>query len=93
MAVSPRLHPARGSRPPRLARRELVGTEIISDIEQTGPENWSAQVFVPDENVHSTGQISLEGKDEISVSGCMLGGLVCKQQVWRRVPAPGRRHR
>ena len=71
----------------------LVGTELISDIEQTGPDSWSAEIFVPDRNVHSNGEISLEGRNYMSVRGCMIGGLVCKEQRWTRVAGPARRRR
>jgi uncharacterized protein (DUF2147 family) len=73
--------------------RRLVGTEIISDIEQTGPDSWRANIFVPDQNVHSSGDISLEGRNQMVVRGCVVGGLICKEQRWTQVVAPVRRRR
>ena len=71
----------------------LVGTELISDIQQTGRDGWRAQIFVPDRNVRSSGEISLEGPNHMSVRGCVIGGLVCKAQRWTRVPGSARRRR
>jgi uncharacterized protein (DUF2147 family) len=71
----------------------LVGTELISDIQQTGPDGWRAQIFVPDRNVRSSGEISLEGRNHMSVRGCVIGGLICKDQRWTRVTGPARRKR
>ena len=73
--------------------QSLVGTEVISNIEQTGPDSWRADIFVPDQNVHSSGDISLLRRDEMSVRGCMVGGLICKEQNWTRVAAPAQRPR
>ncbi len=69
----------------------LVGVELISAIEPTGPGRWRADIFVPDQDVHSTGDIALAGPNLMSVRGCVIGGLICKEQSWTRVAAPKRR--
>ena len=73
---------------------QLVGTRLMSDIAQTGPASWTADIFVPDRNVRAAGEIQLVGPREMSVSGCALGGLVCKSQAWTASPrqrvSPGR---
>jgi uncharacterized protein (DUF2147 family) len=71
----------------------LVGVELISAIEPTSPGRWRADIFVPDQNIHSTGDITLAGPNLMSVRGCVIGGLICKEQSWARVPTPKRRKR
>jgi uncharacterized protein (DUF2147 family) len=71
--------------------KRLVGTKLITDIRQTGPNGWRAQIFVPDQNIHSSGEISLEGRNHMLVRGCVVGGLICKNQRWTRVAGPVRR--
>ncbi|GAC1571727.1 MAG: hypothetical protein NVS3B5_00080 [Sphingomicrobium sp.] len=66
----------------------LVGTELMSDIEQTGSNRWRASVFVPDENIHAGGEIRLNGPREMWVRGCAFGRFICKSQIWARVSAP-----
>ncbi len=68
---------------------KLVGAELMSDIERTGPESWRAEIFVPDHGVHSRGQIFLDGPQDMSVRGCALGVFICKSQTWTRVDALG----
>ena len=63
----------------------------MRDIEQVGPQSWQAEIFVPDHNVHASGEIRLEGIGDMLVRGCALHGLVCKTQSWTRVAPPLRR--
>ena len=70
---------------------KLIGTRLMSDIEQVGPGNWRADVFVPDRNLHAVGELTLVGPRILAVSGCALGGLLCKTQNWTRVKAPARK--
>ena len=70
---------------------QLIGTELMNDIEQVGPHRWQAEIFVPDHNVRASGEIRLEGQSEMLVRGCALHGLVCKTQSWNRVASSPRR--
>lgn len=65
----------------------LVGIELISGIERAGPGRWRADIFVPDQNIHSSGELALTGPNRMAVRGCVIGGLICKDQVWTRVAA------
>jgi uncharacterized protein (DUF2147 family) len=67
--------------------QRLVGIELISGIEPAGPGRWRADIFVPDQNIHSSGDIALTGPNRMLVRGCFIGGLICREQVWTRVAA------
>lgn len=71
----------------------LIGVELISGIEPVGPGHWRADIFVPDQDVHSSADISLAGPNLMSVRGCVWGGLICKEQTWTRIAPAKRRKR
>ena len=62
----------------------LVGAELLSDIVPRGESRWSARLFVPDLNKTSKVELRLLGLDQLKVTGCVVGRVVCKSQVWTR---------
>lgn len=71
----------------------LIGSELMSGLEQIAPDAWRADVFVPDRNVRAEGELTLLGPRALAVRGCALGGLLCRSQTWTRVATPARRRR
>ena len=61
----------------------LVGTELFSNFRRTGA-GWSGTLFVPDRNARVSSQIVQQGPDRLSISGCLIGRILCKTQVWTR---------
>ncbi len=68
---------------------DLVGTEIMRDMVAGQPGEWHGRIFVPDLNQTARAKLRLMGPNEIRVTGCRMGGLVCKTQIWRRLEDPG----
>lgn len=64
---------------------DLVGTNLLSGFKADGKGGWTGRVFLPKRNMHATGTIRSLGANQISVKGCAIAGLVCKEQRWRRV--------
>ena len=62
----------------------LIGAELLSDIVPIGEGRWKARLFVPDLNKTSKVQLHLLGLDQLKVTGCALGRVVCKSQIWTR---------
>jgi len=64
---------------------QLVGTSLLRNYRETKPGHWRGNVFVPDlgETYYST--IKQLDAQRIKISGCILGGLLCKSQIWRRM--------
>lgn len=62
----------------------LIGTELLSDYRRTGSGRWTGQVYVPDQGRRFYSTIEQKGPDAIRISGCILGGLLCKRQDWTR---------
>ena len=65
----------------------LVGAELLRDIVPRGEGRWRARLFVPDLNKTSKVELRLLGLDQLTVTGCFVGRVVCKSQVWRRAEA------
>ena len=62
----------------------LVGTELLSGYHPSGTNRWTGQVYVPDQGRRFYSTIQLENSDSLRISGCILGGLICKHQEWTR---------
>lgn len=62
----------------------LVGTELLSDYRASGAGRWTGRVYVPDQGRHFYSTIELRTPDSLRISGCILGGLICKRQEWTR---------
>lgn len=62
----------------------LVGTELLSDYHRSGTGRWTGQVYVPDQGRRFYSTIEQKGPNDLRISGCILGGLLCKRQDWVR---------
>ncbi len=63
----------------------LIGTELLNDYRHTGNGRWTGQVYVPDEGRRFYSTIEVMNPNRLRISGCILGGLICKHQEWTRV--------
>lgn len=62
-----------------------VGKPIIWDMAPDGPAAWSGgRIWAPDRDKTYRSKMSVSG-DQLSVSGCIAGGLICRSQTWVRV--------
>ncbi len=60
-----------------------VGDQVLYGMKQTGPLKWSGSAIDPEDGAHFTGEMTLSG-DQLVISGCVLGGLICKRIIWSR---------
>ena len=56
----------------------------IGRLKATGGGNYSGTVVDPNENKKYSGKAKVSGNSLI-LSGCVLGGLICKNQTWSRM--------
>ena len=63
----------------------LIGMALLRDYRRTGPNSWQGRVFVPDWKREFFSRIVATRPGEMRVSGCVLGGWLCKSQVWTRL--------
>lgn len=64
--------------------QKLVGTELLQDYRQTASNRWQGRVFVPDMGRTFYSTITQIDPDALKISGCIMGGLLCKSQVWHK---------
>jgi uncharacterized protein (DUF2147 family) len=69
----------------------LVGTRIMSDFRPAGRGTWQGQAFIPDVGITVPATMTQIGRDRLQISGCAMGGYMCKEQVWTRVAARPKR--
>lgn len=70
---------ARGGNP------NFIGVNLLRDFNRTGPASWAGQVFVPDINRTVSGTLTMGSPKAITVRGCALGRVGCRDQVWTKV--------
>lgn len=64
---------------------DLIGTELLEDYVANGADRWSGSVYVPDMGHHFSSTITRVAADRLRVRGCLIGGFLCKSQVWQRI--------
>lgn len=69
---------------PALRGRNLVGVRMISDIRPSG-EGFTGQLYNYKDGKTYTGKMSFAGGNAMKLSGCVLGGLICRSQTWTKV--------
>jgi uncharacterized protein (DUF2147 family) len=62
----------------------LIGTELLQDYRPKGNGLWAGSVYVPDMG-HSFSSTIIEMGKAMKVKGCLIGGFICKSQVWQRI--------
>lgn len=65
----------------------LVGTQILTGLKPLGDGRFRGRAFVPKRNAHATATVRQLGDDSMQVQGCILGGLLCDNERWTRVPS------
>ncbi len=68
---------------------ELIGAELLSRVKKRPDGRWQGRLFVPDVNKRVHAKIELLDDQRLKVSGCALGRILCKSQVWTRTQARG----
>lgn len=63
----------------------LVGIELLRNYRAAGAGRWTGSVFVPDMGRSFASTIQLIGPDSLRIKGCLIGGFICRAQVWHRV--------
>lgn len=63
----------------------LVGTALLEDYKPNGAGSWSGTVFVPDRGQRFYSELNAIDANAMKVKGCILHGLICRSQIWRRV--------
>jgi uncharacterized protein (DUF2147 family) len=63
----------------------LVGTRLLTGLKSDGKGGYTGRVFLPEHKMHATANVRSAGADAIIVKGCLIAGLLCREQRWKRV--------
>ena len=66
---------------------QLVGTQLLTGLQEKKPGRWQGKLFIPDKNMRVTAKLQLAGPQLLKVSGC-AAKILCKAQLWSRLDGP-----
>ena len=67
---------------PALKRRPMIGLPLFSNMQATGPNRWSGQIYNADDGGTYVSHVSVSGPDTLKVEGCV--GAFCGGENWTR---------
>lgn len=66
------------------SKQGTVGTVIMSGAAKTGDGTWKGDLLNTEDGQTYSGVVTYTGGG-LTLKGCVLGGIVCKGETWRRV--------
>ena len=79
---------ARAKQDARKATDQLVGTQLLTGLQQRRDGRWQGRLFIPDKNLRVTAKIQVVSPQQLKVSGCAIGKSMCKSALWSRADGP-----
>ena len=64
--------------------RPMLGVQIVIDMKPDSADKWKGQVYNAEDGKTYSGSITLVNASTLTLQGCALGGLICKNQTWTR---------
>ena len=65
---------------------QLVGTALLTNLQQDKKGRWQGKLFIPDKNMRVTAKIQRVSAAELKVSGCVAGKALCRADIWTAFP-------
>ena len=63
----------------------VPGTRVLSELKPAGDGVYKGRAYEPKRNLRGSATVRQVGPDLMIVRGCVIGGLLCKEQRWTRV--------
>ena len=78
--------PMKDAKKPDAAKRnrDLVGTQMLYGLAPDGQNAWKGKLYNFETGKTYTGKMELTDANTLKLSGCIMGGMICKSQTWRR---------
>ena len=61
---------------------QLVGTQLLTGLQEDKKGRWQGKLFIPDRNIRVTAKIERLSDSQLKVSGCAAGKALCKAAIW-----------
>ena len=71
----------------RKSTDQLVGTQLLTGLQERKPGRWQGKLFIPDRNLRVTAKLQLASPQQLKVSGC-AAKVLCNSQIWNRFEGP-----
>jgi uncharacterized protein (DUF2147 family) len=65
---------------------QLVGTPLLTSLEQDKKGRWHGKLFIPDKNMRVTAKLERVNDGALKVSGCAAGKALCRSAIWTAFP-------
>ena len=62
---------------------QLIGTQLLTGLQESKPGRWQGKLFIPDRNMRATAKLQLVSPGQLKVSGC-TAKVLCHSQIWTR---------
>lgn len=76
----------RNNSDPKLRERSLMGVQVLSGFKQDGSGKLGGQGYNPEDGKTYATTLALDASGRLMVRGCVLGGLICDDDLWTREP-------
>ena len=63
----------------------LIGTQVMSDLRPRGDGLYRGRAVDPKRNLRAPATIRMIGDSTLVVKGCLISGIICKEQRWKKV--------
>jgi uncharacterized protein (DUF2147 family) len=64
--------------------RPVIGIDVVIGMKPAGTDKWSGQFYSPEEGKTVSGNLLMKDANTLQVEGCLLGGLLCRSEIWTR---------
>jgi uncharacterized protein (DUF2147 family) len=64
--------------------RPLLGIPIVLNMTPAGPDKWQGHLYNSRDGGIYSGSFAMTGPNTAQLRGCVMGGLICKGQIWTR---------
>ena len=64
--------------------RPLIGTPVLLDMQPTRDNHWQGQVYNVRDGQTYTAKLSMRDPNTLRLEGCVMGGMFCGGQNWKR---------
>jgi uncharacterized protein (DUF2147 family) len=63
--------------------RDLVGIRMVT-MSPSGADQWRGTLYNYTNGSTYSGTMKMTGRNTMELSGCVLGGIICRTQTWTR---------
>lgn len=65
----------------------IIGAEIVQNMKKKSDTKYSGgKIYAPDTDKWYKSKIKIKDENTLKVSGCVAGGIICRGQIWTRIP-------